>query len=129
MQPLNPYCTEDETANYLLVVVAPFILPETKHQTSLNPNPTLGPIDKPPNLQQDPRTNVWLKHNNYAPKTPREATRTRLLDPPYSLHCSSFLGLPFRILNTKLVKTKKGTAMETTGNPKPLNPKPQTPNP
>ena len=27
----------------------------------------------------------------------------------YSLHCSSFLGLPFRILNTEMVKPKKGT--------------------
>ena len=33
----------------------------------------------------------------------------------YSLHCSSFLGLSFWILNTKLVKPKKGTAMETIG--------------
>ena len=32
-----------------------------------------------------------------------------------SLHCSSFLGLPFRILNMKLVKPKKGTTMETIG--------------
>ena len=32
-----------------------------------------------------------------------------------SLHCSSFLGLPFKILNTKLVKPKKGTTMETIG--------------
>ena len=31
----------------------------------------------------------------------------------YSLHCSSFLGLPFRILNIDLVKAKKGTTMET----------------
>ena len=28
---------------------------------------------------------------------------TFLLATTYSLHCSSFLGLPFRILNTKLV--------------------------
>ena len=33
----------------------------------------------------------------------------------YSLHCSSFLGLPFRILNIDLVKPKKGTTMETIG--------------
>ena len=33
----------------------------------------------------------------------------------YSLHCSSFLGLPFRILNTKVVKPKEGTTMETLG--------------
>ena len=33
----------------------------------------------------------------------------------YSLHCSSFLGLPFRILNVKLVKPKKGTTREPTG--------------
>ena len=33
----------------------------------------------------------------------------------YSLHCSSFLGLPFRILNIELVKPKKGTTMQTTG--------------
>ena len=33
----------------------------------------------------------------------------------YSLHCSSFLGLPFRILNIELVKPKKGTTMETIG--------------
>ena len=32
-----------------------------------------------------------------------------------SLHCSSFLGLPFRILNIELVKPKKGTTMETIG--------------
>ena len=33
----------------------------------------------------------------------------------HSLHCSSFLGLPFRILNIDLVKPKKGTTMETIG--------------
>ena len=33
----------------------------------------------------------------------------------YSLHCSSFSGLPFRILNIELVKPKKGTTMETIG--------------
>ena len=33
----------------------------------------------------------------------------------YSLHRSSFLGLPFRILNIELVKPKKGTTMETRG--------------
>ena len=33
----------------------------------------------------------------------------------YSLHCSSFLRLPFRILNIDLVKQKKGTTMETIG--------------
>ena len=36
-------------------------------------------------------------------------------DSTYSLHCSSFLGLPYRILNIYLVKPKKGTTMETTG--------------
>ena len=33
----------------------------------------------------------------------------------YSLHCSSFLRLPFRILNIDLVKPKTGTTMETIG--------------
>ena len=33
----------------------------------------------------------------------------------YSLHCSSFLGLPFRTLNIDLVKPKKGTTTETVG--------------
>ena len=33
----------------------------------------------------------------------------------YSLHCSSFLGLPFKILNIEWVKPKKGTTMETIG--------------
>ena len=33
----------------------------------------------------------------------------------YSLHCSSFLGLPYRILIVYLVKPKKGTTMETVG--------------
>ena len=33
----------------------------------------------------------------------------------YSLHCSSFLGLPCRILNIDLLKPKKGTTMETFG--------------
>ena len=37
------------------------------------------------------------------------------MDPTYSLHCGSFLGLAFRILNMKLVKPKKGPAMETIG--------------
>ena len=32
-----------------------------------------------------------------------------------SLHCSSFLGVPFKILNIELVKPKKGTTMETIG--------------
>ena len=35
----------------------------------------------------------------------------------YSLHCSSFWGLPFRLLNTKMVKPQKGTTMETVGKP------------
>ena len=38
-----------------------------------------------------------------------------VLDFTYSLHCSSFLGLPYRILIIYLVKPKKGTTMETTG--------------
>ena len=33
----------------------------------------------------------------------------------WSLHCSSFLGLPFRIHNIELVKPRKGTTMETLG--------------
>ena len=37
------------------------------------------------------------------------------LKPTYSLHCRSFLGLPFRILSIELVKPKKGTTMETIG--------------
>ena len=36
-----------------------------------------------------------------------------MLDYTYSLHCSSFLGLPVRILNIELVKPKKGTTLET----------------
>ena len=36
-------------------------------------------------------------------------------DATYSLHCSSFLGLPYRILNIILVKPKKGTTMKTIG--------------
>ena len=39
------------------------------------------------------------------------------LNPTYSLHCSSFLGLPFGFLNIELVKPKKGTTMETVGIP------------
>ena len=43
----------------------------------------------------------------------------------YSLHCSSFFGLPFGILNIELVqpKTKQGTTMKTIGRPLTLNPK------
>ena len=46
------------------------------------------------------------------------------VNPTYSLHCSSFLGLPYRILNIDLLKPKKGTTMETVGKPytKTLNP-------
>ena len=33
----------------------------------------------------------------------------------YSLHCSSFFGLPYGILTIKMVKPKKGTTMETIG--------------
>ena len=51
-------------------------------------------------------------------KVPSKRARTRvqkgplqggsLMLPTYSLHCSSFLGVPFRILNIELVKPKKG---------------------
>ena len=37
------------------------------------------------------------------------------LDLYYSLHCSSFLGLPCRILNIDLAKPKKEPTMETIG--------------
>ena len=37
------------------------------------------------------------------------------IETTYSLHCSSFLGLPFRILNLKWVRPKKGTTIETIG--------------
>ena len=37
------------------------------------------------------------------------------VDYTYSLHYSSFLGLPYRILLIYLVKPKKGTTMETLG--------------
>ena len=40
---------------------------------------------------------------------------SRLFNPAYSLHCSSFLGLPFRVLCIELVKPKTGTTMETLG--------------
>ena len=58
-------------------------------------------------------------------ESPKAPTRTRALrvenpkdpNPTYSLHCSSFLGLPYRILIIFLVKPKKGTAMETIGKP------------
>ena len=33
--------------------------------------------------------------------------RGGVLSPTYSLHCSSFLGLPFSFLNIELVKPKK----------------------
>ena len=33
----------------------------------------------------------------------------------YSLHCSSFLGLPYRILIIRLVKPTEGTTVETAG--------------
>ena len=52
------------------------------------------------------------------PETLQTPTTSRYQSklPAYSLHCSSFLGLLFRILNIKLVKPKKkGTTMETTG--------------
>ena len=42
-------------------------------------------------------------------------SRYSVSGPTYSLHCSSLLGLPFRTLNTALVKPKKGTTMETIG--------------
>ena len=41
----------------------------------------------------------------------------KLVNPTYSLHCSSFLGLPYRILIIYLVKPEKGTSMETIGKP------------
>ena len=45
-----------------------------------------------------------------------ESKQADMLTNTYSLHCSSFLGLPFWILNTKLIKTKKGTTTETISN-------------
>ena len=52
---------------------------------------------------------LFLRPMHLAPLNPKP------LKPPkiYSLHCSSFFGLPFRILNIDLVKPKKGTTMET----------------
>ena len=38
----------------------------------------------------------------------------------WSLHCSSFLGLPYRILIIYLLQPKKGTTMETIGTMEPL---------
>ena len=46
-----------------------------------------------------------------------KAHRHRLLGiSTQRLHCSSFLGVPYRILIIYLVKPKKGTTMETIGN-------------
>ena len=42
-------------------------------------------------------------------------TDSNVANTTYSLHCTSFLGLPFRILSIELVKPKKGTTMETIG--------------
>ena len=50
------------------------------------------------------------------PALPLRTLNYSLIWGTYSLHCSSFLGLPFRILNIELVKPKKGTTMETIGN-------------
>ena len=41
------------------------------------------------------------------PLSPEPETLKGFLVSTYGLHCSFFLGLPFRILNTKLVKPKK----------------------
>ena len=38
-----------------------------------------------------------------------------MIEPTCSLRCSSFLGLPYRILIIYLVKPEKGTTMETIG--------------
>ena len=62
-----------------------------------------GDIDSGPNAFQ----NLALEAQN---------SRIHVKSPTYSLHCSSFLGLPFRILNIDLVKPKKGATMETIGN-------------
>ena len=40
----------------------------------------------------------------------------------YSLHCSSFWGLPFGILSIELVKPQKGTTTETIGSYPTYNP-------
>ena len=50
-------------------------------------------------------------------RQPRMKTHHPNPSPTYSLHCSSFLGLPYRILIKYLVKPKKGTTMETIGRP------------
>ena len=46
---------------------------------------------------------------------------TYAVNPTYRLHCSSFVGLPFKILNIRVVKPQKGATTETIG--KPTNPK------
>ena len=52
---------------------------------------------------------------NHLPLEPRICAEDRVVGHTYILHCSSFLGLPFRIFNIDLVKPKKGTARETIG--------------
>ena len=54
-------------------------------------------------MLQVPLLNLW-KRRSMVLKTP-----TR------SIHCSSLLGLPYRILTIRLAKPQKGTAMETIG--------------
>ena len=53
--------------------------------------------------------------NSLTAQVAKVILQTRCLKGTYSLHCSSFLGLPFRILHLELVKPKKGTTIETIG--------------
>ena len=64
-----------------------------------------------------PQPKLWIRAAACPPsRCPRREQRW-ILGTTYSLHCSSFWGLPFGILHIKLAKPqkKKGTTMETIG--------------
>ena len=90
--------------------------------TAFSTGPHLGPF--PEYLLQHQRislsskTDGWVRFmflpaaSNLAVFPSRRFRETGTRD---SLHCSSFLGLPYRILSMNLVKPKKRTTMETIG--------------
>ena len=71
--------------------------------------PSYTNCEDPRNETEEPETPSMPRPKFTKSQKPDKLTCT------YSLHCSFCLGLPFRILDPKLVKPKKGTTMETIG--------------
>ena len=100
----------------LVIISAPILATSNFAKSDLEPSVTAsrcpGNAGEPHNYQQKrlPEIQNAKPSKHQPPQAKKNYQHTT-----YSLHWSSFLGLPYRILIIYLVKPKKGTTMETIG--------------